>query len=240
MPLCPRGHGVRQPYAALASIIWYLKPDPRFAERPVLKVFLSVGSSMIREMKMVLLLSLGIAWLAGCKSEPAANRNLPDVAVLDVEDRTVNPFENQKAKAIVFFFVRTDCPISNRYAPEIERLAGRYGKEGVAFWLVYPDASTSAGEIERHQKEFQLSLRALRDPRHALVKRARVNVTPEAAVFLPDGREVYRGRIDDRYVDFGKERPAPTTHDLDEVLKRVMGGKPVASSVTRAVGCYIE
>jgi AhpC/TSA family len=207
---------------------------------PVLKVFLNIGSSMIREMKMVFLLSFGIVWLAGCKSEPAPNRNSPEMAVLDVEGRMVNPFENQKAKAIVFFFVRTDCPISNRYAPEIERLAGRYGNEGVAFWLVYPEASTSAREIEQHQKEFQLSLRALRDPRHALVKMAKVKVTPEAAVFLPDGREVYRGRIDDRYVDFGKERPTPTTHDLDEVLKRVIGGKPAANSATRAIGCYIE
>jgi len=33
---------------------------------------------------------------------------------------------------------------------------------------------------------------------------ARVKVTPEAAVFMVDGHEVYRGRIDDRYVDFGK------------------------------------
>ena len=69
---------------------------------------------------------------------------------------------------------------------------------------------------------------------------AEVTVTPEAAVFLPDGRELYRGRIDDRYVDFGKERPTPTTRDLDEVLVSVLGGKPVASSVTRAIGCYIE
>jgi len=164
----------------------------------------------------------------------------PEVAVLDMEDRTVNPFENHNAKASVFLFVRTDCPISNRYAPEIERLAGRYINEGVAFWLVYPEASTSVGAIEEHRKEYHLSVAALRDPQHALVKMAKVKVTPEAAVFSPDGHEVYRGRIDDRYVDFGKERPAPTTHDLDEVLKRVIGGKPVANSVTRAIGCFIE
>jgi hypothetical protein len=162
------------------------------------------------------------------------------VAVLDLENRTVNPFEEQKAKAMVFLFVRTDCPISNRYAPEIERLAARYGSEGVAFWLVYPEASTSVQEIEQHRKEYHLSLRALRDARHALVTMSKVKVTPEVAVFLPDGREVYRGRIDDRYVDFGKERPAPTTHELDDALRSVIAGKSIANSVTRAVGCYIE
>jgi hypothetical protein len=187
-----------------------------------------------------LLLLLAVVWLGGCTSQPITNGHSPQVAVLDMENRTVNPFEKPGAKAMVFVFVRTDCPISNRYAPEIERLAGRYAKEGIAFWLVYPEPSTSAVEIEQHQKEYHLSVQALRDPRHALAKMARVKVTPEAAVFMADGHEVYRGRIDDRYVDFGKERPAPTTHDLDEILKRVIGGKPVANCASRAIGCYIE
>jgi hypothetical protein len=198
------------------------------------------GNRSMRKMKMALLLSIGIVWLAGCESEPKPARYRHQIAVMDIQNRIVNPFDDPNATAIVFFFVRTDCPISNRYAPEIERLARRYANDGMAFWLVYPEASTSVGDIEQHQKEYHLSLLALRDPRHALVKLARVKVTPEAAVFLPDGQEVYRGRIDDRYVDFGKERPAPTTHDLDEALKRVIGGKPVASSATRAIGCYIE
>jgi peroxiredoxin len=187
-----------------------------------------------------LLLLLVAVWLGGCKSEPIVSGHAPEVSVLDMENQTVNPFDKPSTKAIVFFFVRTDCPISNRYAPEIERLAGRYEQGGIAFWLVYPEASTTVGDIEQHRKEYHLSVPVLRDPRHALVKMAKIKVTPEAAVFLPDGHQIYHGRIDDRYVDFGKERPAPTTHDLDEVLKSVVGGKPVANSAMRAIGCFIE
>jgi hypothetical protein len=194
----------------------------------------------MRKMKVAFLLPLATVWLGGCKSEPMTNRHWPEVTVLDLENRMVNPFEDQKAKGIVFFFVRTDCPISNRYAPEIERLSARYVSEGLAFWLVYPEVSTSIKEIEQHRKDYHLSLQALRDPQRALVKIAKVKVTPEAAVFSSDGRELYRGRIDDRYVDFGKERPAPTTHDLDDALRSVIGGKSMANSVTRAIGCYIE
>lgn len=190
-------------------------------------------------MKMAFLLSLGIVWLASCASGPNTQPS-PRLALFDMKGLVVNPFHQTQAKAIVFLFVRIDCPISNRYAPEIERLAGKYGTQSIAFWLVYPEASTSVEEIEQHRKEYHLSLSALRDPRHTLVKMAEVTVTPEAAVFLPDRRELYRGRIDDRYVDFGKERPTPTTRDLDEVLGSVMRGKQVANSVTRAVGCYIE
>jgi hypothetical protein len=40
--------------------------------------------------------------------------------------------------------------------------------------------------------------------------RAHATTTPEAAIFLVEGnglREFYLGRIDDRYLDIGQERP---------------------------------
>jgi hypothetical protein len=79
---------------------------------------------------------------------------------------------------------------------------------------------------------------ALRDPALALVKFAGATITPEAAVYA-NGRIVYRGRIDDRYVDLGVERPKASTHDLEEAIAAVVAGKPVRHATTQAVGCYI-
>jgi hypothetical protein len=160
--------------------------------------------------------------------------------VFDLKNRPVNPFQPAGLKATVLIFVRTDCPVSNRYAPEIQRLYDKYASQGISFWLVYPEPDTSAAEITQHSKEYRLSLPALRDVRHSLVRKAGVRVTPEAAVFSPDGRELYRGRIDDRFVDFGKERPAPTQRDLDAALRSVLDHAPMASRETLAVGCYIS
>lgn len=159
--------------------------------------------------------------------------------LVDLNGRSINPFEATDAKAIVFIFVGTDCPISNRYAPEIQRLFTKYASQGIDFWLVYPAPERQPAEIARHVKEFQLSLRVLRDPRHTLVNRAGVRVTPEAAVFLRDGSVVYRGRIDDKFADFGKERPSPTRRDLDETLLSILNGKPIPNVTTLAIGCYI-
>jgi hypothetical protein len=50
---------------------------------------------------------------------------------------------------------------------------------------------------------------------------------------------LYRGRIDDRYAELGRERPTPTTHDLEDALKAAIAGKPVAVKETRAVGCIL-
>ena len=156
---------------------------------------------------------------------------------LDLAGQSIDPLANTN-RGVVLVFVTVDCPISNRYMPELQRLAARHGTNGVAFWLVYPDARLSVDQIRQHTNEFRCGLPVLRDPGHRLVRLAKATVTPEAAVFRARDL-IYRGRIDNRYVDFGKARPAATKHDLDEVLTQITAGRRVGRSVTRAVGCYI-
>ncbi|MDQ3254820.1 MAG: redoxin domain-containing protein [Acidobacteriota bacterium] len=162
---------------------------------------------------------------------------------LDLTGRQVDPFRPSDAKAIVFLFVRTDCPVSNRYAPEVRRLNEKFAARGVIFRLVYPDPDTSVEAVRKHVKEYDYHLDVLRDPQHTLVRMAGVRVTPEAAVFVTEGngrRMVYRGRIDNRHVAFGKARPAPTTRDLEATLDSIVEGKPVTATTNRAIGCFIS
>ena len=161
-------------------------------------------------------------------------------AVLDLEGKQVDPFGDTNANAVVFAFVSTDCPISNRYAPELQRLQERFGTRGAVFWLVYPNIAESNEGIRSHQTEYRYHFGALRDPEHSLVRKASARVTPEVAVFRKNGELAYHGRIDDRYADLNKERPAPTTHELADVLEAVLSGKPVITTNTPAIGCYIQ
>ena len=132
------------------------------------------------------------------------------------------------------------APISNRYAPEVRRIAEAFAPKGVRFRLVYPNPAETAAAIREHMSAFAYAgaTEALRDPTHALVKFAGATVTPEAAVYAA-GRIVYRGRIDDRHVDLGVERPSATRRDLFEALTAVVAGKPVTPPTTQAVGCFI-
>ena len=160
------------------------------------------------------------------------------VSVLDLDGRPADPFRLAGSKIVVLLFIRTDCPVSNRYAPTIRSLSQKY--EGKArFYLVYPDASETAKNIEGHLREYNLQLTPLRDPKHELVKVSEVEITPEVAVFSGQGELVYHGRIDNWYEDFGRARPAPTTHELEEAINATLTNSAAPASVN-GVGCYIS
>lgn len=142
-------------------------------------------------------------------------------------------------KAAVLLFIRSDCPISNRYAPELEKLYKRYSPSGIEFLLVYPESGLTATAMKQHGREYGYSIPAVLDPDHRYVARAKARVTPEAAVFVK-GRLVYLGRIDDSYVDIGKARAQPEHQDLDEELSAILAGRIPPFHQTTSVGCVIE
>ena len=189
-----------------------------------------------------LLALLGIAAPAFSADAPSTlpqKRKSPATAALDLDGKPVDPFGVTNAAATVLVFVGPECPISNRYAPELRRLQEKFGPRGVRFWIVYPDADVSVAEIRKHMREFNLPGEAVRDPRHSLVQASKAKVTPEGAVFNAKMRLAYHGRIDDRVVDFGKERPAPTQRDLHDAIESVLAGKTARSASAAAVGCRI-
>ncbi len=152
------------------------------------------------------------------------------------------PFADPNSQTVVLLFTRTDCPISNRYAPEVTRLQRQYSPRGVRFWLVYPDPASTPAQREAHRIEYGYRIPAIPDPDHRLVARAAALVTPEAAVFIRNGeswKRVYRGSIDDRYTDFGKYRPAPQHRHLAEALDNILAGQSVKVRDTKSIGCAI-
>ena len=158
--------------------------------------------------------------------------------VVDLDGKPVNPLRRNDGKIVVLLFVRTDCPISNRYAPAIQEMSSRFAAH-TAFYLVYPIKTETPEQIRKHLSDFGYHLEALRDPELALVHSSQVHITPEAAVFTGDGRLLYHGRIDDWFEDFGRARPAPTTHELSEAIEAAIAGKNIATATAPAVGCFI-
>lgn len=158
---------------------------------------------------------------------------------LDLDGRTVNPLAPDSGKVVVLVFLRRDCPVSGRYAPSIQQISERFA-DSARFWLVYPDKSETAADIRKSVNDFGYRIPALRDPQHALVKLAHVQITPEVAVFDHSHHLIYDGRIDDWFIDLGRSRPAPTTHELEQAIRAAAAGQTVAHNEVRGVGCYIS
>ena len=160
-------------------------------------------------------------------------------ALHDTESVAHSPNEWAQARAVVLFFVTTDCPLSNGYAPEMNRIEQAYAPRGVLFYAVQGDTTIPDEEVRRHAREFGYRFPALLDPHQILAHHTGATVTPEAVVLSAEGAVLYLGRIDNRVEDFGKTRIEATEFDLRDALDAILAGRPVAHPRTRALGCAI-
>ncbi len=157
----------------------------------------------------------------------------------DIEGRTQTPLSPPDKKATVLFFLLPDCPISNAYAPEIQRICSDYEAKKILGFVVLADPDVTVPQARKYAKEFGFKCPLLLDPNHVLVKKAGATMAPEVAVLAPDQTVLYRGRIDDWYGDYGKRRGEPTQRDLRNALDAVAQGKQVATPTTKVIGCYL-
>jgi peroxiredoxin len=160
---------------------------------------------------------LGIClWLAIALASAAAR--LPQFSLADTGGNTHTPAEWSGKRAVVLFFLTTDCPLCNNYVPAMNRLAQAFSGRGVAFYGVQGDATVPDADVRRHVKDFAYTF---------------------PYQFDPSGQLWYLGRIDNRLEDFGKQRVQVTEFDLRDTLEAILNGKPVPHARTKALGCAI-
>ncbi len=163
----------------------------------------------------------------------------PKFSLADSAGATHTDAEWRAARASVIFFITTDCPISNGYVPEMNRIAHDYASRGVRVYAVMADTTTPLAEVQKHAKDYAFAFPVLLDPKQTLVRFTGASITPQAAVISAAGSMVYLGRIDNRVEGFGQQRPQATQHELRDALDEVLAGKPVAKPATKAIGCSI-
>jgi thiol-disulfide isomerase/thioredoxin len=157
----------------------------------------------------------------------------------DARGATHTAAELARDKATVFVFVATDCPNSNTYAPVLARLYREFSPRGIAFFNVFSDPAESAATVGKHDADFKTPFPALLDPHQTLARETGARSTPEVVILGAQGQQLYRGRVDDRFIEPGKTRYQPTENDLQEALDAIVQGKPVPHPVTRTIGCAI-
>jgi thiol-disulfide isomerase/thioredoxin len=162
------------------------------------------------------------------------------LSMADIDGKELSPLR-PAGPAEVLFFITHDCPISNFYAPEIQRICREYGANGVSCALVYVDSRMDGAAVRKHLADFGYKgIPAILDTKHKVVEAAGAKVTPEAILVGRGGKILYSGRIDNFYAGLGKPRRQATVHDLRTALEETLAGKPVTTPKTDPVGCYIS
>lgn len=163
----------------------------------------------------------------------AADRAL---TVTTIGGAAVQPFAGERPALL--YFVTNDCPISNFYSREMNRICTEFAGQ-VQCYLIYVDPDLTREKIERHLKDYgHGDYPAILDAKHELVKAVGATVTPEAAIAVR-GEVVYLGRIDNAYATWGKQRRVITERDLRDALAAVLAGRVPAAARTKATGCFI-
>lgn len=245
------GHDFNRPFRAICPLAGHpskRQRDPHEPRRltysdsdsmPALPRLKSI-SGLATALAAVAVLQAQFAWL-GCGVAPSKGSGSPreSTTALTLAGHVVDPLAHSTNRAVVLIFLSTECPICNKYAPEIRKLVSKYRPKGIEFFSVYPNPDESSSDISQHLREYDLPTIPLRDPEHRLVRHSQATVTPEAVVFLQDGRIAYRGRINDKFPRLGVERPEATQQDLAKVLEAITTSNPIPSTSEPAVGCYI-
>ena len=143
---------------------------------------------------------------------------------------------------VAFVFMSPDCPISNGYIPELNRLFADVQKKHphVQFFGVVSARGVTRAAAAKHDADFHVAFPVLFDASGELAAVLKPKDTPESFVVAGDGTVIYRGRIDDLYADLGHRRETATRHDFADAIDAASHGKTVAAPETDAVGCAFE
>src|SRR5262245_44033709 len=90
-------------------------------------------------------------------AEEPVTRSLGAATWTDLKGVKYGQAEIAAAKAAVFFFSSTQCPVANLYTPRMNALAGQYQPKGVKFFLVNSNTEDSAATVKQYADERKIA-----------------------------------------------------------------------------------
>jgi len=149
----------------------------------------------------------------------------------------VAPFQ----KGLLIFFLCNHCPYVHRYATRIRKIVSFCRKEGIpVFGINSNDSSRYPEDAPEHMPAMATKLgldRAyLHDAYQKIARQYRAERTPEAFLFNPQGKLVYRGAIDDH----AKEPKLVKSLYLEDALRAVLNNDMIQSVYEIPTGCSIK
>ena len=169
-----------------------------------------------------------------CWQEFKLGSKVSDFTLTSLKGNPVR-FSSLKGDVTVTVFISTGCPVSNDYNQRMNAIYREYSAKGVKFVFINSNENEPPLEVEEHAKKSGFDFVVYKDPGNVVADRFGAQVTPETFVVEKTGTIRYHGYIDD------SRNPARIrVQGLRMALDRVLAGRPVEISETKAFGCTIK
>ena len=169
-----------------------------------------------------------------------------DVVMADVEMKNIDgqmfSFDGIKGdKGTLIVFTCNHCPYAQAWEARIATAGNAAMKMGFGVIAVNPNDTKAfpedgLEEMKRRATAVGFEFPYVVDATSDVARAFGASKTPEVFLFDAGGKLVYYGAVDDNYRDAAK---VEQTY-LEDALKAVAGGQPVAKTVTKALGCSIK
>ena len=181
----------------------------------------------------------GLAALTNQAGE-ATGSKIFGLRMLDVAGKIHQLGDRDGCRAVAVIFLSPECPISNQYLPELNRIAKKFADQPVEFYGVVADPGISREEVSNHCRDFGIEFPVFFDTAGLLATACQPTHVPQAFVFDAQGTIVYQGRIDDQYAAVGRRREQANEHNLIDAIAATASGKTPTSAQTETIGCRLE
>lgn len=185
----------------------------------------------------VVLLTLNSTNLFGQTSESSDH----PLRGVDLQGETHWLGEPHGCQGIVVVFLATDCPISNRYIPLLNEIAGKDRiKPPICVYGVISSPHVTRENALAHSEKFKPQFPVLFDASGELREQLKPTHTPHVFLLSHRGKILYDGAIDDRFAAINKAKMTPSRHYLKDAIQSLLKREKIGLSSTTPVGCPLE
>jgi thiol-disulfide isomerase/thioredoxin len=146
---------------------------------------------------------------------------------------TVKP----QGKAVVYLFLSPECPLCKNYAPVLQTLQNKYPE--IQFYGIISGRTFTRADVADYARDYKISFPILMDSDKQVAGYLNATVTPEALLVGNNGKEYYRGLIDDWVTGLGTKRAKVTRKYLDQAIGNLLAGSELVAA-TKPIGCLIS
>ena len=139
----------------------------------------------------------------------------------------------------LYIFLSPECPLCQNYSLVLNKLYREYGSR-VKFYGIIPGRTYDAKTINGFAKKYKIAFPLFIDKKLVLSRYLQATATPEVILLKNRDELLYKGAIDDWFMDLGKQRTRATKEFLRDALDRQPGAEMTALKRTKAIGCYIN